>query len=288
MKILVVEDEKDLNKIITKYLKKSNYSVDSAYDGEEALDYINVGEYDVIILDIMMPKMNGYDFIKQIRRDKNNVAVLMLTAKDSLEDKVKGLDLGADDYLVKPFEFDELLARIRAMLRRNYRESATNILVIGDVELDTVKKSVTKNGNIIELTAKEYEVLEYLLRNKNHILSREQIREHVWDFDYEGESNIIDVLIKNIRQKIDDNKEESIIQTKRGVNIDKPGYKFKSLLSCIHEMGGSLNSVEIVDVRGTTFYARLNISCESGRHIEIDAQNYDFATELSTVFSLPQ
>lgn len=216
MKILVVEDEKDLNKIITKYLKKSNYSVDSAYDGEEALDYINVGEYDVIILDIMMPKMNGYDFIKRIRRDKNNVAVLMLTAKDSLEDKVKGLDLGADDYLVKPFEFDELLARIRAMLRRNYRESATNILVIGDVELDTVKKSVTKNGNIIELTAKEYEVLEYLLRNKNHILSREQIREHVWDFDYEGESNIIDVLIKNIRQKIDDNKEESIIQTKRG------------------------------------------------------------------------
>lgn len=216
MKILVVEDEKDLNKIITKYLKKSNYSVDSAYDGEEALDYINVGEYDVIILDIMMPKMNGYDFIKRIRRDKNNVAVLMLTAKDSLEDKVKGLDLGADDYLVKPFEFDELLARIRAMLRRNYRESATNILVIGDVELDTVKKSVTKNGSIIELTAKEYEVLEYLLRNKNHILSREQIREHVWDFDYEGESNIIDVLIKNIRQKIDDNKEESIIQTKRG------------------------------------------------------------------------
>mgnify|MGYP003362816919 FL=1 len=216
MKILVVEDEKDLNKIITKYLKKSNYSVDSAYNGEEALDYINVGEYDVIILDIMMPKMNGYDFIKQIRRDKNNVAVLMLTAKDSLEDKVKGLDLGADDYLVKPFEFDELLARIRAMLRRNYRESATNILVIGDVELDTVKKSVTKNGNIIELTAKKYEVLEYLLRNKNHILSREQIREHVWDFDYEGESNIIDVLIKNIRQKIDDNKEESIIQTKRG------------------------------------------------------------------------
>ena len=180
------------------------------------MDYINVGEYDVIILDIMMPKMNGYDFIKRIRRDKNNVAVLMLTAKDSLEDKVKGLDLGADDYLVKPFEFDELLARIRAMLRRNYRESATNILVIGDVELDTVKKSVTKNGNIIELTAKEYEVLEYLLRNKNHILSREQIREHVWDFDYEGESNIIDVLIKNIRQKIDDNKEESIIQTKRG------------------------------------------------------------------------
>lgn len=216
MKILVVEDEKDLNKIITKYLKKSNYSVDSAYDGEEALDYINVGEYDVIILDIMMPKMNGYDFIKRIRRDKNNVAVLMLTAKDSLEDKVKGLDLGADDYLVKPFEFDELLARIRAMLRRNYRESATNILVIGDVELDTVKKSVTKNGSIIELTAKEYEVLEYLLRNKNRILSREQIREHVWDFDYEGESNIIDVLIKNIRQKIDDNKKESIIQTKRG------------------------------------------------------------------------
>ncbi len=218
MKILVVEDEENLNNIITKFLKKYSFGVDSVLNGEEALEYVKVVEYDVILLDIMMPKMDGYEFIKRVRLDNNKVAILILTAKDSVTDKVKGLDLGADDYLVKPFEFEELLARIRAMLRRNYRESADNTITIkSNVELNLVKKTVTRNGKLIDLTAKEYEVLEYLARNKNHILSREKIRNHVWDYDYEGESNIIDVLVKKIRSKIDIDKEDSLIQTKRGL-----------------------------------------------------------------------
>lgn len=217
MKILLVEDEKDLNKTLTKLLKKNNFSVDSVFNGEEAIDYVETSVYDVIILDVMMPIMDGYEFLKELRNRNNHVAVLMLTAKDALSDKVKGLDLGADDYLVKPFEFEELLARIRALLRRNFRSTSKNVFNIYDIEIDYSKKTVLKNNVLVELTAKEYEVLECLSRNKNHFLSREQIREHVWDFDYEGESNIIDVLIKNIRKKLDGGNEKSIIQTKRGI-----------------------------------------------------------------------
>ena len=192
MKILVVEDEKDLNNIITKHLKKNNFSVDSVFDGEEALEYLNYGDYDVIILDVMMPKMNGYEVVKNLRANKNETAVLMLTARDGIDEKIKGLDLGADDYLVKPFDFRELIARIRALVRRKY-------------------------GNIIELTGKEYEVLEYLIQNKGRVLSRDKIRDGVWDYAYEGESNIIDVLIKNIRKKIDIGDSKPIIHTKRGL-----------------------------------------------------------------------
>ena len=216
MKILVVEDEKDLNNIITKHLKKNNFSVDSVFDGEEALEYLNYGDYDVIILDVMMPKMNGYEVVKNLRANKNETAVLMLTARDGIDEKIKGLDLGADDYLVKPFDFRELIARIRALVRRKYGNSS-NKLVIGDLILDTSEKSVTRAGKQIELTGKEYEVLEYLMQSKNRILSRDQIKEHVWDFDYEGDSNIIDVLIKNIRKKIDIEDGKQIIYTKRGL-----------------------------------------------------------------------
>ena len=216
MKILVVEDEKDLNRVITKHLKKNNYSVDSCFDGEEALDYISYGEYDLIITDIMMPKIDGYGLIKQLRNDKNSTPVIMLTAKDSLDDKILGLDSGADDYIVKPFEFDELLARIRVLMRRNYG-FATNIIQVDDVVLDISKKQVTRSSESIVLTGKEYEVLEYLVQSKNRILSRDQIKEHVWDYDYEGDSNIIDVLIKNIRKKIDVENGKQIIYTKRGL-----------------------------------------------------------------------
>lgn len=216
MKILVVEDEKDLNRVITKHLKKNNYSVDSCFDGEEALDYISYGEYDLIITDIMMPKIDGYGFIKQLRNDKNSTPVIMLTAKDSLDDKILGLDSGADDYIVKPFEFDELLARIRVLMRRNYG-FATNIIQVDDVVLDISKKLVTRSGKSISLTGKEYEVLEYLFKNKMGIISREQILNHVWDYDYEGASNIIDVIIKNIRKKLDVGSKKSIIHTKRGL-----------------------------------------------------------------------
>jgi len=216
MKILLAEDEVDLNNVVTRYLKKNGYSVDSVLDGEEALDYLEYGEYDLVILDIMMPKVDGFEVIKKLRDKGNHTSVLMLTARDSADDKVKGLDLGADDYIVKPFDFNELLARIRAVVRRKYGNSS-NKLVIGDLILDTSKKSVTRAGKQIELTGKEYEVLEYLMQSKNRILSREQIKEHVWDFDYEGDSNIIDVLIKNIRKKIDVEDGKQIIYTKRGL-----------------------------------------------------------------------
>ena len=202
MKILVVEDERDLNRIITKHLKKNNYSVDSCFDGQEALDFISYSEYDLIITDIMMPNVDGYEFIDKLRANKNNTPVIMLTAKDTLEDKIVGLDSGADDYIVKPFEFDELLARIRVLMRRNYG-LATNIIQIEEVTLDLAKKQVTKSGEIIDLTGKEYEVLEYLMKNKGSILSRDQILNHVWDYEYEGASNIVDVIIKNIRKKLD-------------------------------------------------------------------------------------
>ena len=216
MKILLAEDEVDLNNVVTRYLKKNGYSIDSVLDGEEALDYLEYGEYDLVILDIMMPKVDGFEVIKKLRDKGNHTAVLMLTARDSADDKVKGLDLGADDYIVKPFDFNELMARIRAVVRRKYGNSS-NRLVIGDLILDTSEKSVTRAGKQIELTGKEYEVLEYLMQSKNRILSRDQIKEHVWDFDYEGDSNIIDVLIKNIRKKIDIEAGKQIIYTKRGL-----------------------------------------------------------------------
>ena len=216
MKILVVEDERDLNRIITKHLKKNNYSVDSCFDGQEALDFISYSEYDLIITDIMMPNVDGYEFIDKLRANKNNTPVIMLTAKDTLEDKIVGLDSGADDYIVKPFEFDELLARIRVLMRRNYG-LATNIIQIEEVTLDLAKKQVTKSGEIIELTGKEYEVLEYLMKNKGSILSRDQILNHVWDYEYEGASNIVDVIIKNIRKKLDRGEGNTIIYTKRGL-----------------------------------------------------------------------
>lgn len=216
MKILVVEDEKDLNRVITKHLKKNNYSVDSCFDGEQALDYVLYGEYDLIITDIMMPKIDGYEFIKQLRVKGNSTPVIMLTAKDSLDNKILGLDSGADDYIVKPFEFDELLARIRVLMRRNYG-FATNIIQVDDVVLDISKKQVTRSGGSIVLTGKEYEVLEYLFKNKTGIISREQILNHVWDYDYEGVSNIIDVIVKNIRKKLDVGSKKPIIHTKRGL-----------------------------------------------------------------------
>lgn len=216
MRILVVEDEKDLNNIITKHLKKNNFSVDSVFNGEEALEYLDYGTYDLIILDIMLPKVNGYEVIKKLRENKNETAVLMLTARDSIEDKIKGLDLGADDYLIKPFDFGELLARIRALVRRKYGNTS-NTMEIDDLCIDIAKKTVVRGEKNIELTGKEYEVLEYLIQNKGHVLSRDKIRDSVWDYGYEGESNIIDVLIKNIRKKIDIGNSKQLIHTKRGL-----------------------------------------------------------------------
>ena len=197
MKLLVIEDEVMLNRSIVKLLKTQQYSVDAAYDGEEAIDYIRATNYDVIISDIMMPRLDGLGVLKYLRNHQIKTPVLMLTAKDALEDKVTGLDAGADDYLVKPFEFDELLARIRVMLRRNNREILMSTVQFGDYCLDFIKKTVTKNSSLVDLTSKEYALLECLVRHPNVILSREQIREHIWDFDYEGE-------FTNVRKYNDD------------------------------------------------------------------------------------
>ena len=216
MKILLAEDELDLNNVVTKYLKKNGYSVDSVFNGEEALDYMEYDEYDLVILDIMMPKVNGFEVVKKLRSRENHTPILILTARDSSEDKVQGLDLGADDYIVKPFDFNELAARIRKIMRRKYGNSS-NELSIGDLILDTSKRSVTRAGKAIEVTGKEYSILEYLMQNKNRILSREQIKVHVWNYDYEGDSNVIDVLIKNIRKKIYVEGGKQIIYTKRGL-----------------------------------------------------------------------
>jgi transcriptional activator protein copR len=213
MKILVVEDEIDLNSVIVKHLKKNGYSVDSAFNGEEAMDFTAVAHYDLIVLDIMMPVMDGLTFLQRSRTAKLATPVLILTAKDDVDDIVKGLDMGADDYLVKPFDFKELLARVRTLIRRN-SGSATSEIYAGELKIDLSKKSVEFGGQSIDLTGKEYEILEFLMLNKDRILTREQIKEHVWDFDYMGGSNIIDVLIKNIRKKLG---ECEVIQTKRGL-----------------------------------------------------------------------
>lgn len=222
MKLLLVEDEINLNRILTKLLQKKEYQVDSAYDGIQALQHIKTNNYDAIIMDVMMPNMNGYKAVEEIRLLKNETPIIMLTARDSLNDKITGLNIGADDYLVKPFEFDELLARLNAIIRRKYGNSSSK-LSIDNLILDTVEKTVTRNNTPINLTAKEYKVLEYLLQNQNRIISREQIRENVWEYDYEAESNVIDVLIKNIRKKIDLPDTKPLIHTKRGL-----GYVIKN------------------------------------------------------------
>lgn len=215
MRLLIVEDEKDLNRVMSKRLEAEGYSVDSCFDGEEALDYIRVGEFDAIIMDIMMPKMSGFEVLKALRESDNNTPVLMLTARDSIEDRVKGLDMGAEDYMVKPFAFEELLARIRVMTRKTAGNS-TNTFVAGDLVLDATSHTVTRAGKEITLSAREFDVLEYLIRNKGIVLSREKIENHVWNFDYCGGTNVIDVYIRYLRKKIDEGYDTKLIHTIRG------------------------------------------------------------------------
>lgn len=217
MKLLIVEDELDLNRSLVKLLKTQAYSVDAAFNGEEALDYLATSDYDALIVDVMMPRMDGFTLVQTLRQQNQQTPVLFLTAKDSLEDKVKGLDLGADDYLVKPFEFPELLARLRAITRREQAAVSSSQIQIGVVRLDLSSQQVWKAEQLIPLTAKEYEILAYLMSHQGQVLSRDQIREHVWDFDYEGDSNNIEVLIKNIRRKLQESSKDSLIQTKRGL-----------------------------------------------------------------------
>lgn len=215
IRILIVEDEASLLKIITKRLTEEGYSADKCTDGEEGRYYIGLTEYDCIILDIMLPKTDGLTLLKELRLRGVITPVLLLTARDSIEDRVAGLDAGADDYLVKPFSLDELLARVRALLRRQC-ENKGIVLSIADLNLDTVSHSVIRGGKPLELTSKEYSVLEYLLRNKGRILTRSQIAEHVWNFDFDCGSNIVDVYIRYLRSKLDDGFDKKLIHTIRG------------------------------------------------------------------------
>lgn len=215
MRILVVDDEPHLTDILYKSLREEGYSVDVTRDGIDGYEYAKTGVYDVIILDIMLPGMDGIEVLKNLRNIGINTPVLMLTAKDATEDKVNGLDSGADDYLTKPFELSELLARVRALLRRE-SENKSPILKVGDLELNTLTHQVKRGGREITLTSKEYAMLEYLMRNANRVLSRSQIADHVWDYDFDGLSNIIDVYIRYLRKKIDDDFPVKLIHTVRG------------------------------------------------------------------------
>ncbi|MCI7147537.1 MAG: response regulator transcription factor [Firmicutes bacterium] len=215
MRILIAEDQKDLNRIITKRLSAEGYYVDSCFDGEEALSYIEMAEYDGIILDIMMPKRDGLSVLHSLRKKGIGTPVLFLTARDTVEDRVLGLDSGADDYLVKPFAFDELIARIRAMTRKSAGNSS-NIFSVADLVMDTASHTVTRGGREIALSAKEFSLLEYLLRNKGHVLSRTMIENNLWNFDYSGGTNAVDVYIRYLRKKVDDGFEPKLIHTVRG------------------------------------------------------------------------
>ena len=215
MRILFAEDERDLNDIITKKLTAQGYSVDSVYDGEEAIDILSYTDYDAVILDIMMPKADGFAVLRALRGAGKNTPVLFLTARDSVQDRVAGLDSGANDYLVKPFSVEELLARIRAMTRTAFGVS-DSLLSVGDLTMDTAAKVVKRGGKEIPLSAKEYALLEYLMHNVGIVLSREKIENHIWNFDYEGGTNVVDVYIRYLRKKIDEGYDKKLIHTVRG------------------------------------------------------------------------
>jgi len=221
MRILVVEDEKKVASFLKKGLEEEYFAVDCAYDGEEALYMVEANDYDLMILDIMLPKIDGLEVLQGVRDKGFPLPVLMLTAKDSVEDVVKGLDAGGDDYLTKPFAFAELLARVRALLRRKEREP-TGELQVADLVLDPVTHAVHRGGQPIELTAKEYALLEYLMRQVNRVVTRTMISEHVWEYHFDPMTNVIDVYVNHLRNKIDLNSSQKLIHTIRGV-----GYMLK-------------------------------------------------------------
>jgi len=221
MRVLVVEDSRRLAGIIKRGLLEEGYVVDSAFDGEEAEYMAETTPFDVIVLDIMLPKKDGIAVCRDLRTKNVNTPILMLTAKDSVEDKVSGLDSGADDYLVKPFAFSELLARLRALLRREILPK-TQKFQVGDLTLDPQSREVWRNGGRLDLTAKEYAIIEYFMRRPNAVVTRTMLGESVWDYEFDGISNIIDVYVRRLRRKIDREGETSLIQTVRGA-----GYRLR-------------------------------------------------------------
>lgn len=215
MRILIAEDEKALNRILTKQFIKAGYSVDNCFDGESVFDYTANADYDAIVLDVMMPKKDGFQVLKELRSKGNETPVIFLTAKTEIEDRVYGLDLGANDYLVKPFSFDELAARVR-MITRKASGNSTNEYTVADLTVNVKSREVTRGGRKIELSAREYTILEVLIRNAGTVMSRERIESGVWNYDYTGGTNVIDVYIRYLRKKIDDGSEKKLIHTVRG------------------------------------------------------------------------
>lgn len=216
MRVLVVEDESSIARFICQGLREAGYAVDVASDGQEGLNYALAVPYDVLILDILLPKMDGLRLLRELRERGVRTPILLLTARDTVEDRVQGLDSGADDYLVKPFAFPELLARVRALLRRPPLQSDP-ILRVGDLEMDTARREVRRAGRRIDLSPREFALLEYLMRHPNRVLTRTQIAEHIWDFDFFTESNVVDVYIGYLRRKIDRGFDRPLIHTVRGV-----------------------------------------------------------------------
>jgi two-component system copper resistance phosphate regulon response regulator CusR len=222
MRFLVVEDEKRIADFLQRGLESAGYAVDVAPDGRTAIDMVHGTDYDLIILDMMLPDMDGLTVLEKVRNRKTSPPVLILSARGTVEDRVKGLELGADDYLVKPFAFVELLARVRVLLRRG--QPTPERLQVGDLVLDCIRRRVTRAGENIELAPKEFSILEYMMRNRGRPLSRTMIVEHVWDMDYDGLTNIVDVYIRHLRSKIDDKSPSKLIHTVRGIGymLDLP------------------------------------------------------------------
>lgn len=215
MRILVAEDEKDINQLIATRLQAEHYSVDRCYNGKEALEYLESADYDAVILDIMMPVTDGLSVLKTMRKNHDGTPVLLLTARDSVEDRVLGLDAGANDYLVKPFAFEELLARIRVLLRKP-AETPKTCYTVADLEVHMDTQKVLRAGREVKLSGKEFALLRYMVQNEDIVLSRDRLEEHLWNFDYAGGSNVIDVYIRYLRKKLDEGHEAKLIHTVRG------------------------------------------------------------------------
>jgi len=222
MRILVVEDEKRIADFVGRGLESAGYAVDTALDGTTGLEMAHATEYDLVVLDMMLPDMDGLKVLEKIRNRKVSPPVLVLSARGGVDDRVKGLEVGADDYLTKPFAFVELLARVRVLLRRG--QPTPERLQVGELTLDCIRRKVTRDGQPVELAPKEFSILEYMMRNRGRPLSRTMIVEHVWDMDYDGLTNIVDVYIRHLRAKIDDNFSVKLIQTVRGIGymLDAP------------------------------------------------------------------
>lgn len=216
MRVLIVEDERKISAYVKRGLKEQGYAADAAFDGQEALDLVSAASYDLIILDVLLPAMDGFSVCRQLRKRGFRAPILMLTARDAVDDRVAGLDAGADDYLVKPFAMKELLARLRALTRRGPVSSRSPVFRVADLSMDTTTHRVRRGATAIELTAKEYAVLECLMREPDRVFTRTMIAEHVWSYDIYNESNVVDVYIRNLRRKIDDGFDQKLIHTVRG------------------------------------------------------------------------